>query len=64
MLLLPDYVSVIYVIVPVFHCNSSPCLSCIRQLSFTDLALFLLSRRVYQRFGSYVMNIHAPNFVP
>jgi len=30
----------------------------------TDLVFFLPSQRVYQRFGSYVMNIHAPNLVP
>jgi len=29
-----------------------------------DLVFFLPSQRVYQRFGSYVMNIHAPNLVP
>jgi len=61
----PDYVYFVYVIVSVLYGNPPcACLTCIRQLSSTDLALFLPSRRVYHRFGSDVMNIYAPNLVP
>jgi len=60
----PDYVWVVYVIVPVLYGNPLRVCRVFVNSQPTDLVFFLPSRRVYQRFGSYVMNIHAHSLVP
>jgi len=62
--MLPDYVLVVYVIVSVLYGNPLRVCRVFVNSQSTDVALFIRSRRVHQRFGSYMMSIQAPNFVP
>jgi len=56
----PDYVLVVYVIISELYGNPLRVCCVFVNSQSTDVALFLPSRRVHQRFGSYVMNIQAP----
>jgi hypothetical protein len=61
MLFLPDYVQVVYVIVSVLYCNPLRVCRVVVNSHSQTLPYFFPSRRLYQRFGSGVMNIHAPS---